>query len=97
MINLRAARVLFLAAVAIALFALIYALASAPSRVASRLGMRGLKRRRAIEDSGGWAQIEPLVRWLAVRVSGLVGDEAYARLDEGIALAGDYLGLTAEE
>jgi tight adherence protein C len=97
MINLRAARVLFVAAVAIALFALMYALASAPSRVASRLGMRGLKRRRAIEDSAGWAQIEPLVRWLAVRVSGLVGDDAYARLDEGIALAGDYLGLTAEE
>ena len=97
MINLRVSRVLFLAAVAIALFALMYALASAPSRVASRLGMRGLKRRRAIEDSAGWAQIEPLVRWLAVRVSGLVGDDAYARLDEGIALAGDYLGLTAEE
>lgn len=97
MLNLRAARVLFVAAAAIALYALVYALASAPSRVASRLGMRGLKRRRAIEDSAGWAQIEPLVRWLGVRVSGLVGDDVYARLDEGIALAGDYLGLTAEE
>jgi len=51
MLNLRAARVLFVAAAAIALYALVYALASAPSRVASRLGMRGLKRRRAIEDS----------------------------------------------
>jgi len=97
MLNHRAARVLFIVAVTIALFAFTYALASAPSRVASRLGMRGLKRRRAIEDGAGWAQLEPVVRWLGVRVSGLIGDETYARLDAQIALAGDYLGLTAEE
>jgi tight adherence protein C len=97
MLNLKAARTLFIAAMAIALFALTYGLASAPSRVASRLGMRGLKRRRAIEDSAGWAQLEPVVRWLGVRVSGLIGDETYQRLDDQIALAGDYLGLTPEE
>jgi tight adherence protein C len=97
MMNLRAARTLFLAAVAIAFFAFTYAFASAPSRVASRLGMRGLKRRRAIEDSAGWGQIEPVVRWLGVRVGGLIGDETYQRLDDQIALAGDYLGLTPPE
>lgn len=97
MLNLRAARVLFIAAVALALFFLIYALASAPSRTASRLGMRGLKRRRAIEDNGAWGQLEPVVRWLGVRVGGLIGDEMYARLDDQISLAGDYLGLTPEE
>ena len=97
MLNLKAARTLFIAAVAVALFALTYGLASAPSRVASRLGMRGLKRRRAIDDSAGWAQLEPVVRWLGVRVSGLIGDETYQRLDDQISLAGDYLGLTPEE
>lgn len=97
MLNLHAARSLFIAAVAAALFAFTYALASAPSRVASRLGMRGLKRRRAVEDNGAWGQIEPIVRWLGVRVGGLIGNDTYARLDDQIALAGDYLGLTPEE
>jgi tight adherence protein C len=97
MLNLNTTRALFVTAVAVAIFSLIYALASAPSRVASRLGMRGLKRRRAIEDNGAWGQLEPMVRWFSVRVGGLIGNDAYARLDEAIALAGDYLGLTAEE
>lgn len=97
MLNHRAARILLIAAFGLACFFFVYAMASAPSRVASRLGMRGLKRRRAIEDSGGWAAIEPLVRWLGVRVGGIIGDEAYQRLDDQIALAGDYLGLTPEE
>lgn len=97
MLNLHAARSLFLAAIGAALFALTYALASAPSRVASRLGMRGLKRRRAVEDNGAWGQIEPVVRWLGVRVGGLIGNETYAKLDDQISLAGDYLGLTPEE
>jgi tight adherence protein C len=74
-----------------------YALAAAPTRVASRLGMRGLKRRRAIEDGGGWAQLEPLVRWFGVRVSGILSDSYRASLDRQLALAGDYLGLTPEE
>jgi tight adherence protein C len=71
--------------------------AEAPTRVASRLGMRGLKRRRAIEDFPPWAQLEPLVRWLGVRVSGLLSDGLHASLDSQLALAGDYLGLTPEE
>ena len=45
-----------------------YAIGSAPSRGASRLGLRGLKRRRVLENNPVWAQIEPLVRWLGVRV-----------------------------
>jgi tight adherence protein C len=59
--------------------------------------MRGLKRRWAIEGNPGWAAIEPAVRWLGVRVSGLVGDSTRERIDAMIALAGDYLGLTPEE
>ncbi|MBI3201376.1 MAG: type II secretion system F family protein [Polyangiaceae bacterium] len=75
----------------------VYAVASAPSRVASRLGMRGLKRQRALEKNEQWRQIEPLVRWLGVRVSGLLTDDQRKALDKQLSLAGDYLGITAEE
>lgn len=75
----------------------VYAIACAPTRVASRLGMRGLHRRRAIENQPLWAQAEPLVRWLGVRVSGLLSERLRVSLDEQLSLAGDYLGLTPEE
>lgn len=74
-----------------------YAVVSAPTRVASRLGMRGLKRRRAIENNPLWAQIEPLVRWFGVRVSGVLSDDLRLSLDRQLGLAGDWLGLTPEE
>ena len=90
-------RYLFIAAIATALFLAVYAVASAPSRVANRLGMRGLKRQRALADNPVWAQVEPLVRWLGVRVSGVVEDPFRKRVDRQLALAGDYLGLTPEE
>lgn len=74
-----------------------YSVGSAPTRVASRLGLRGLKRQRALQSNEGWAALEPLVRWLGVRVSGIPTDEQRASLDKQISLAGDFLGLTAEE
>jgi tight adherence protein C len=74
-----------------------YAVASAPSRVASRLGMRGLKRQQAMEKNDAWRQIDPLVRWLGVRVSGLLTDEQRTKMDHQLMLAGDILGLTPEE
>ena len=74
-----------------------YTVGSAPTRVASRLGLRGLKRQRALESNGAWAAIEPLVRWLGVRVSGIPTEEQRVSLDRQISLAGDFLGLTAEE
>ncbi len=80
-----------------ALFFITFAVTSAPTRVASRLGMRGLKRRRAIENNPAWAQIEPLVRWLGVRISGVISPETRQKLDTQLGLAGDYLGLTPEE
>ncbi|MCC6555566.1 MAG: type II secretion system F family protein [Polyangiaceae bacterium] len=97
MINYIVARYAFLIAAAVTLVALVYAVASAPTRVASRLGMRGLKRRWAVEGNPGWASIEPIVRWLGVRLSGILSDSARASIDAQIALAGDYLGLTPDE
>jgi len=80
-----------------AVFAIIYIIASAPSRTASRLGLRGLKRQRALAENETWAMVEPLVRWLGVRVSGLPSEDQYKTLDEQIALAGDFMGLTSDE
>jgi tight adherence protein C len=95
--NLEHMRYAVVGAFSLSVASLTYAVVGAPTRVASRLGMRGLKRRRAIENNQSWSQIEPLVRWLGVRVSGVIGDGLRAQLDAQIALAGDYLGLTAEE
>jgi tight adherence protein C len=81
----------------VALALVSYAIASAPTRVASRLGLRGLKRQRALQSNEAWAAVEPLVRWLGVRVSGIPTDAQRAALDKQISLAGDILGLTAEE
>jgi tight adherence protein C len=74
---------------------LAYGLASAPSRAAGRLGVRGLKRQRAKESP--FALVEPFVRWLGVRLSGIVPDGIYARIDRALVLSGDYLGLTPDE
>lgn len=83
--------------VAAGLGVVVYHVARAPSRSASRLGLRGLKRQRALRDNSLWAQTEPLVRWLGVRVNGALTDEQYASLDRQLMLAGDYMGLTPEE
>lgn len=84
-------------ALAISMGLLAFGLVSAPSVPASRLGLRGLKRQRALEARGLFAACEPLVRWLGVRLSGIVSDSLRKRLDHQISTAGDILGLTAEE
>jgi tight adherence protein C len=81
----------------LSLSALFYGVLGSPTRPASRLGMRGLKRRRSIENNALWAQIEPVVRWLGFRLSGTLSDGLRASLDEQISFAGDYLGLLPEE
>ncbi len=75
----------------------VYTLLSTPSRPASRLGLRGLKRQRALAASELWASIEPIVRWIGIRVSRLLSDTARTKIDNSISLAGDYMGLTADE
>ncbi len=86
-----------LAALSIALGSLVYGVVSAPTRVATRLGLRGLKRQRALAQNEAWASVEPLVRWLGVRMSGIPTEEQREVLDRQINLAGDYMGLTADE
>lgn len=81
----------------VSLFCLSYALAAAPSGEAERLGLRGLKRQRALATSGLWSKLEPVVRWLGRGLRGWLSPGMAALLNAKITLAGDYLGLVAEE
>jgi tight adherence protein C len=74
-----------------------FALSLAPSRIASRLGLRGLKRQRAIEQSSIWRGLEPVVRWLGVRFGSVLSPAQRERIDRKLSLAGDVLGLNPEE
>lgn len=67
-----------------------------PSRSASRLGMRGLKRQRALLDPT-WAALDPLVRWMGRRVSGIVDEKTREKLDKNLTYAGDFMGVTVDE
>ncbi len=81
----------------IALGALVYGVACAPSRPPVRLGLRGLKRKRALNDIDGWSTIEPFMRWLGARLGGILTEEQRVKVEDQITLAGDFMGLTADE
>jgi tight adherence protein C len=87
---------LFLAASTSALL-LAYALLSSPSMPPERLGLRGYKRTQALRHNAGFAQVEPLMRWLSTRLGGLLSPALRAHLNRQIMQAGDVLGLQAED
>jgi tight adherence protein C len=80
-------------AVAMCLSLLAYALMSAPSMPAERLGLRGYKRTQALRENGSFAQVEPAMRWLSTRLGGLLSPELQKTLNRQITQAGDVLGL----
>jgi tight adherence protein C len=90
-------KLLSCAASAGSVFVLSFVAASAPTAPGTRLGLRGLKRQRAIENVPAWSALEPLVRWLGARVSGLVSANFREKANRKLSLAGDYLGLVPEE
>jgi tight adherence protein C len=83
--------------VGLALFCVAFGIASAPTQPSSPLGLRGLKRTRTLATIEMWAQTEPLVRWMGIRVSGLLTPQQRASLDLQLSLAGDWMGITPEE
>ncbi|HET9953487.1 MAG TPA: hypothetical protein VFQ61_03230, partial [Polyangiaceae bacterium] len=76
---------------------LAYAVASAPTTQPDLLGIRGLKRIRAVSGNTTFARFEPLLRWLGTQLKRVLSDKTCAQLDRQLALAGDFLGLRAEE
>lgn len=97
MTALRVLLALVATCVATTLFALTYVMANAPQGDPARLGLRGLKRRRALAENGGWRLIEPAARWCGRRLRALVSDPLIESLDLQITRAGDFLGLVPEE
>jgi len=81
---------------ALGLCLVVRALALAPALPGQRLGLRGLKRQRALESVPAWVLIEPAIRWFGARCSALPERWLEAAAHE-LALAGDPLGLTPEE
>ena len=67
-----------------------------PTQSASRLGMRGLKRQRALLNPT-WAALDPLVRWMGLRMSGIVDTKTREKLDKNLTYAGDFMGVTVDE
>jgi tight adherence protein C len=67
-----------------------------PTKVASRLGMRGLKRQRALLDPT-WSSFDPLIRWMGLRMSGILDEKTITKIDKNLTYAGDWMGVTAEE
>jgi len=59
------------------------------------LGLRGLKRHRAMAGGGAFPLVEPLMRLVAAWTRFLPLDRR--RVDRLLVTAGDYLGLTADE
>jgi tight adherence protein C len=90
-------RLLANALAAVGIFVIAYVAASAPMAASKRLGLRGLKRQRALQTVPFWPILEPIVRWIGARVSGLVSDKWRQDLNRKLALAGDFLGLLPEE
>lgn len=75
----------------------IFTLGSNRPEDSPRLGSRGLKRQRALDEAGSFAQLEPLVRMIAGWVAYFPISDQRRKIDELLKHAGDYLGLTANE
>ena len=92
---------LFKVALLVPTFACVFLLASWAAGAAMptgvRTGVRGLVRQRALAGGGTWSRIEPIVRWIGMRVFGLLSTQLLASLDRQVLMAGSYLGLLAEE
>lgn len=90
-------KIAVLVLVGLGLFLLAYAGAEQPMGSGKRMGLRGLKRARAIERNETWASLEPVVRWIGMRINGFIPEETWRSLDQQIGVAGDFMGLLPEE
>lgn len=74
-----------------------YRIAGVPAAQPNLLGIRGLKRLRALRESPLFASCEPTLRWLGSQLGRVLGPRQSASLDARLMLAGDVLGLSAAE
>jgi tight adherence protein C len=72
-------------------------IASLPSEPVRRAGLRGIARAQGLAESSGFRLIEPLLRWLAVRVRPFCSPTGLKKLDAQLTQAGDPFGLEPAE
>ncbi len=75
----------------------VYQLALTPAEIPPDVGVKGLKRKAALDEGGPFNSLEPAMRWLAARIASLPIDDARESINTMIRHAGEYLGLTADE
>lgn len=92
-----ALRILSLVGVGAAIAVAVYAATSGAIASEKRLGLRGLKRRRALERSASFASVEPWVRLFAKWATFVPIGAGRARLEETLEHGGDWLGLDPDE
>jgi tight adherence protein C len=86
-----------MAAIALSLACIALGLARGPVAVEPSLGLRGLKRQKALREGGLFATLEPAVRVVAGWVSLIELGKLRKRASNLLVYAGDYLGLSADE
>lgn len=74
-----------------------YAVLSVPGVPANPLGIRGLRRIRMLRSESAVAAVEPVLRWLGARLTGVLPSVWRDRIDRRLVLAGDFLGLWPDE
>lgn len=84
-------------AIGLAIACVTFALARNAVAPEPRLGLRGLKRQKALRKGGMFAAVEPVVRKVAGWVSVLELGNLRRKADLLLVKAGDYLGLSADE
>ncbi len=90
-------RTLFTVAIGLVVWALAAVMASGTLSEGARLGLRGIKRGRALAGGGLFGSLDPVIRWFARRASGFLSEGQRRALDRKLTLAGDPLGLQPEE
>ncbi|GAB4200398.1 MAG: type II secretion system F family protein [Sandaracinaceae bacterium] len=83
--------------IASGIFVGVFTLASSKPQDSPRLGTRGLRRARALEEGGLFAAFEPLIRLVASWIAYFPLVEQRRQIDELLKHSGDWLGLTANE
>ena len=86
-----------MAAICTAIGCVAFALARNPVAAEPRLGLRGLKRQKALRKGGLFATLEPAIRVIAGWVSVLELGDLRRKSDYLLMVAGDYVGLSADE
>jgi tight adherence protein C len=81
----------------LSVFTVVYVLAKSSPTLSPTKGARGLKRARALDEGGSFATIEPLMRLVASWVAPFPLPKLRKEIDRQLVLAGDWLGLTANE